>query len=174
MVSARSFEGRAPCPIPVPELEPEEWRNRKRTLVDLASRTAVVTLVILLGIGISGVAVSKVTTSTPSVTRQVSQSHHADQQSSTNTSSTTGATTTSSPPTTTTFASRSVPNSVSTPAPTTATMPSSSLISSPSAVIQASGTQLYLNGSPYNFVGVDAYEAATEWGVNAGVWRGLE
>jgi hypothetical protein len=34
--------------------------------------------------------------------------------------------------------------------------------------ISASGTQLYLNGSPYNFVGVNAYEAATDWGTNAG------
>ena len=40
-----------------------------------------------------------------------------------------------------------------------------------SSNISASGTQLYLNGSPYNFVGVDAYEAATEWGVNGGVAR---
>ncbi len=34
--------------------------------------------------------------------------------------------------------------------------------------IQASGTQLYLNGSPYRFVGVNAYEAASEWTINAG------
>jgi hypothetical protein len=35
-------------------------------------------------------------------------------------------------------------------------------------IIQASGTQLYLNGSTYHFVGVNAYEAATDWGTNAG------
>ncbi len=35
-------------------------------------------------------------------------------------------------------------------------------------IIQASGTQLYLNGSPYHFVGVNAYEAGTDWGTNAG------
>ncbi len=34
--------------------------------------------------------------------------------------------------------------------------------------VQASAIQLYLNGSPYRFVGVDAYEAATQWGTNAG------
>ncbi len=39
---------------------------------------------------------------------------------------------------------------------------------SDSSVIQASGTQLYLNGSSYKFVGVNAYEAATDWGTNAG------
>jgi len=37
-----------------------------------------------------------------------------------------------------------------------------------SPIIQASGTQLYLYGAPYHFVGVNAYEAATDWGTNAG------
>ena len=37
-----------------------------------------------------------------------------------------------------------------------------------SPIISASGTQLYLNGAPYHFVGVNAYEAGTEWGTNAG------
>jgi mannan endo-1,4-beta-mannosidase len=37
-----------------------------------------------------------------------------------------------------------------------------------SSVIQASGTQLFLYGSAYRFTGVDAYEAATQWGTNAG------
>ncbi len=37
-----------------------------------------------------------------------------------------------------------------------------------SPIISSSGTQLYLNGSPYHFVGVNAYEAGTEWGTNAG------
>jgi len=35
-------------------------------------------------------------------------------------------------------------------------------------VIQASGTHLMLNGSTYHFTGVNAYEAATMWGTNAG------
>ena len=30
------------------------------------------------------------------------------------------------------------------------------------------GTQLYLDGSPWRFTGVDAYELATAWGINAG------
>ncbi len=38
----------------------------------------------------------------------------------------------------------------------------------PEPFIQASGTQLYLYGAPYQFVGVNAYEAGTEWGTNAG------
>ena len=37
-----------------------------------------------------------------------------------------------------------------------------------SPIISSSGTQLYLNGSPYHFVGVNAYEAGTEWGTNTG------
>jgi hypothetical protein len=35
-------------------------------------------------------------------------------------------------------------------------------------LIQASGTQLFLNGSVYRFTGVDAYEAGTQWSTNAG------
>ncbi len=35
-------------------------------------------------------------------------------------------------------------------------------------VIEVSGTHLVLDGSTYHFNGVDAYEAATDWGVNAG------
>jgi mannan endo-1,4-beta-mannosidase len=35
-------------------------------------------------------------------------------------------------------------------------------------LIQASGVQLYLNGSVYRFTGVDAYQAATQWSTNAG------
>jgi hypothetical protein len=36
------------------------------------------------------------------------------------------------------------------------------------STIQAAGTQLILNGSTYRFVGVNAYEAATDYGTNAG------
>lgn len=35
-------------------------------------------------------------------------------------------------------------------------------------LIQASGNELFLNGSVYRFTGVDAYEAATDWGANYG------
>ena len=38
----------------------------------------------------------------------------------------------------------------------------------PSSVIGASGTQLTLHGSVYRFTGVNAYELATDYGVNAG------
>ncbi len=36
------------------------------------------------------------------------------------------------------------------------------------AAITASGSRLELDGRPYRFVGVNAYEIATEWGVNPG------
>jgi hypothetical protein len=36
------------------------------------------------------------------------------------------------------------------------------------STIQASGSHLVLNGAPYRFLGVNAYEAATLWGTNAG------
>ena len=36
------------------------------------------------------------------------------------------------------------------------------------AAIGASGTNLTLGGQPYRFIGVDAYELATDWGANAG------
>ncbi len=42
-----------------------------------------------------------------------------------------------------------------------------------SSLIQASGTQLYLHGSPYRFIGLNAYEAATDWGVNEGCGANL-
>ena len=51
------------------------------------------------------------------------------------------------------------------PATTTTTAPPAA---ANSPIISASGTQLYLNGSPYHFVGVNAYEAGTQWGTNAG------
>ena len=37
-----------------------------------------------------------------------------------------------------------------------------------SQTINASGTHLILNGSVDRFFGVNAYEAATDWGTNAG------
>ncbi len=44
--------------------------------------------------------------------------------------------------------------------------PSLSVTDSP--YLQTSGTELYLHGAPYRFVGVNAYEIATDWGTNSG------
>lgn len=38
----------------------------------------------------------------------------------------------------------------------------------PAGVITRSGAALMLNGAPYRFTGVNAYELATQWGINAG------
>jgi mannan endo-1,4-beta-mannosidase len=67
---------------------------------------------------------------------------------------------TTAPPTTTSTAPAQP--RTATPTPTTNAAPADS------TDIGASGIQLYLNGSAYRFVGVNAYEAATEWGTNAG------
>jgi mannan endo-1,4-beta-mannosidase len=70
-------------------------------------------------------------------------------------------TTTPAPPTT-----QAVPPAT----PTTAKAAPAAAASTPSPelTIQASGTHLVLNGSTYRFLGVNAYEAATQWGTNAG------
>jgi mannan endo-1,4-beta-mannosidase len=87
------------------------------------------------------------------------------------------------PPTTTTSVSPSPSTSTAqvptTPAglpvldPTTTTTTTTSIrplttTIANSSNIEASGTQLFLDGSVYRFLGVNAYEAATEWGVNEG------
>lgn len=70
-------------------------------------------------------------------------------------------TTSTSPPTTTLPPPRPVTAVTASPAPTTTTAPSSNSIG-------VSGTHLTLNGVPHDFVGLNAYEAATEFGTNAG------
>ncbi len=53
------------------------------------------------------------------------------------------------------------PTTISTPTPTTTPTPTSGFVTSV-------GTQLLLNGHRYQPVSVNAYELATDWGVNAG------
>ena len=60
-------------------------------------------------------------------------------------------------PTTTSTTVRVATTTTTAPPPTVA-----------SGVIRASGTRLTLNGATYQFTGVNAYEAATQWGINAG------
>jgi mannan endo-1,4-beta-mannosidase len=72
------------------------------------------------------------------------------------------------------------PKSTTTTRPTTATHPAprTALVAVPtttaappppaSSFVTAEGTQLYLNGRPYQVVSVNAYELATNWGSNAG------
>jgi len=74
------------------------------------------------------------------------------------TSSSTSTTVTSPLPTSTTTPGKPPPSAavVTVPAP------------APGGIVSASGGKLVLNGEPYRFVGVNAYEIATQWGVNAG------
>jgi mannan endo-1,4-beta-mannosidase len=51
---------------------------------------------------------------------------------------------------------------------TTTTVRGVTASSAPVGAIGTDGTQLTLDGHPYRFTGVDAYEIATDWGVNAG------
>ena len=67
-----------------------------------------------------------------------------------------------------TSASTVQPAPVPSTAPPTTTTPAPPPPVSTPGVIQASGTHLTLNGSVYRFTGVNAYEAATLWGTNAG------
>jgi hypothetical protein len=71
----------------------------------------------------------------------------------TTTSTAAGAPTTATPAT--------APTATPTPAPPTPPLASTGTIIS-------GGGRLLLDGRPYRFVGVNAYELATEWGVNAG------
>jgi mannan endo-1,4-beta-mannosidase len=63
------------------------------------------------------------------------------------------------------------PSQSPTPTPSPAPTPSPSPTPLPPAAtgfVSRTGTALTLNGLPYRFTGVNAYEAATYWGVNAG------
>ena len=166
MGSVRPLHGGPSEPIPVPELElelePDKRRDEKRTPVALLTRTAVVTLVLLLAIGASGATVSRIANrDTPP--KVIAHLQPVDRQPSTTTSTTDEATTTEQ--STTTIPSV-VPNSITSRAEPTTTVPAAP--GSPNGVIQALGTHLTLDGSIYKFTGVNAYEAATDWGTNAG------
>jgi mannan endo-1,4-beta-mannosidase len=52
--------------------------------------------------------------------------------------------------------------------PTSTAPPTTTALTPASPFIQRSGTRLLLHGKPYRVVGVNAYELATQWGVNPG------
>ena len=81
---------------------------------------------------------------------------------------TTTTTTSAKPPAPSPLAAKATPKAATTVAtpPTTTAPPAPS--SAAAGVIGASGTHLTLNGAPYTFVGVNAYEIGTDWGVNNG------
>ena len=93
--------------------------------------------------------------------------HSAVSTTTTTVPSTTAAPSTTQPPSTgeTIGAQSGVQSASEIPATTTTTIPLST--SSPDSV-GAQGTALTLGGEPHNFIGVNAYEIATQWGTNAG------
>ena len=141
----------------------------ERTLlpVALGLRTGVVALVVMIGVASTGFAGSRSSGPTDGNLAKAGSIHSASVVLPTSTSPSVTSTvpTTATSPTTDASNPAAHPNitrrSDGSTATTTLTTPSS-------PIIQASGTQLYLYGSPYHFVGVNAYEAATDWGTNAG------
>ena len=157
-------------PMQVPELGSGPTSRSNRFPAGLALRTVVVVAVVALGVASSGLDATGQTRHVFGATSRAvpTQFPNASRTSTSAPASrkTTVSTTTVS---TTTVSTTTVPVPLKTalqPVPTTTGPPSPAL--SDSSNIQASGTQLYLHGAPYRFVGVNAYEAATEWGTNAG------
>src|ERR1700676_1445059 len=164
-------------PIPVPELERRVSDRGLYFRTPHIIRAIGLALLVILGVTASGVAASKVVTP-----GSVATGHHSasskSQSSKTHSSAAVslGQAKPLAAPTTSTSPSNSLnvaassaasPPSTSVPAPTPTTT-STPPPSPANSIIQASGPQLYLYGSPYRFVGVNAYEVATEWGMNAG------
>jgi mannan endo-1,4-beta-mannosidase len=88
------------------------------------------------------------------------------------TTTTTSPTTTTTPPAASKGSGRPATNvPTTTPPSTPAVAPTTTTTTAPPAptgVIGVSGSHLELNGRPYTFVGVNAYEIGTEFGVNPG------
>ncbi len=132
--------------------------------------------VVLTGVAVSGVGAS---TSTKSLAGHRAKAHPAILRIAApphSSPATPSAAVSLAPPVTTTT-STTVPSAPTTTSVTTATPPTTtSETSRPPAtapaptngIVQAAGVHLTLNGSNYHFTGVNAYEAATDWGVNAG------
>lgn len=77
-------------------------------------------------------------------------------------------TATPTPTPTPTPTATATPTPAPSPSPSPSPTPTPAPITSPGGFVSRSGTSLTLNGQPYRFTGVNAYEAATYWGVNAG------
>ncbi len=159
-------------PVPVPEYGSVPGRGRRPFPIALALRTGVVALVVVIGVASSGIQASRSggvallkSTAKPPVSSRIDRA----QVPTTTTSSTTVTSTSAASLSTNTGQSRQAQGSSTLSAtaesPTSTTGPP---VPYSGPTIQARGTQLYLNGSPYHFVGVNAYELATQWGVNAG------
>jgi mannan endo-1,4-beta-mannosidase len=160
-------------PLPVPDLDTSDPTRDHRPHYLLAMRSVAVVLAVILGFTVSGAL-------TPSSRdAAVAPTHPSPHHTRTpalavlpgpTTTSTATPAPVSLPPATT------VPTSPSTqPTPTPTTVATSTAAASPtssptpvSTTIGVSGAHLILEGTPYRFTGVNAYEAGTSWGTNAG------
>jgi mannan endo-1,4-beta-mannosidase len=164
---------RAIDPRPVPELEAPAPPSGHRLRYSLAVRSATVGLVAVAGIAVSGA----VTLSNPAASKAPARpGPHPVRLPSPGAHPGPTTTTTRAPapaavlPTTTAPTPLATQSTVS-PAPTTVPPSTTTPVatrSTDSLAIQVSGSHLVLNGAPYRFTGVNAYEAATSWGTNAG------
>ncbi len=154
-----SVGGKEPGPRPVPEFGSNRLRKHRRP-VGLVTKSTAIAVVVVLGAAASGISGSR--NSAAPVVNRGKQAPSIVKQASSATTAVTVA-----PVTTTTSTDPPPPSAPASQATSTSTPPITTPISD-SSIIQASGTQLFLNGSTYKFVGVNAYEAATEWGTNAG------
>ena len=146
--------GRRRVPRPVPDLN--ELRAEYGRSHGLLLKSLLVLLVLVFGLVISPADVSRVS-ARPVALKSV----HAPP--------TTTTTSIVPPSTTSSTQSPAAPAALLVP-PTKTTIPTTApaATTTSSSSIEASGTRLLLNGAIYKFLGVNAYEAATEWGVNEG------
>jgi mannan endo-1,4-beta-mannosidase len=176
----RSGVGLRPRPRPVPELRGDSTTRNRSTRSTFVLKPLVVLLVVIVGFLSSGIGPIRLTAAKSGVTHSLGHSATsavptADAHQARNGFPTSTSTIPSSaaPPTTTTSAS---PHSTGTTQGSGSSSPVAVQYVTPpvpdqnanNQLIQSSGTNLYLNGSVYRFVGVDAYEIATQWGSDYG------
>ena len=167
----RSIGRRHSGPIPVPEIGTDSASGRQHPPFVLLFRTGAIGLVVILGVASSGLAASRYSASPNAKSGMHATNNNQRPASPSVALAPVGSSTaTAVQPATSTVPSTVSPSTVRSPAATTPTtaVPSVGPSVPNSPIISSSGTKLYLNGSPYHFVGVNAYEAGTEWGTNAG------
>jgi mannan endo-1,4-beta-mannosidase len=138
----------------------------------LAAKSALVLVVVVFGVAASGIAASSASHS-HDTTRSTSHRATATSAQVPPASARSGAQVPATPSTTIPVQAAPATTTPSAePAPTTTTTPPTPTTTPPAvadtSVIRASGTHLVLDGSIYHFTGVNAYEAATDYGTNAG------
>ena len=159
-------------PRVVPELEPALLQTGRFFPISFMVKVGIVLVIAIVGLAVSESALVTVASHSRAGVTRVAP---VGSRTSTSAGSTSPATTTSGAQPTSDLTQAN--NSSSTLTPTAVGSSSAAVGSSPnptpaaypfSQTIQASGIHLILNGAATHFVGVNAYEAATDWGTNAG------